>query len=376
MFGRVVVIVALVAYLFVLGCVLSPHAAPAENRNANASLSNLAPSSSSSSSLSSSSEHGSPTSGLPLRSIGMQVQRVDWIDRYKQSIDEIAAVGADTVLLVVDSRQENGTSSRIYLDMRMTPTPAQLADLIQHAKSRGLRVVLMPIVLLDAPRGNEWRGTLKPENWDEWFDSYRAMIKHFAWIAEGNGVDLLVVGSELVSSESNIEQWTQTIGEVRDIYKGKITYSSNWDHYTSVPFWDQLDLVGMNSYWKLGKDRTASVEEIEQHWRNIQGDLIPFLKKVRKPLMFLEVGWCSLANAAHEPWDYTKVEEPVDLDLQKRLYEGFFNTWYGNPHLGGFNIWEWTPGDGGSDDRGYTPENKPAEQVLRHWLSQPPWDVK
>ena len=57
----------------------------------------------------------------------MQIQRVDWIDKYKKSIDEIAAIGADTVKFVVDARQENGKSSRIYLDMRMTPTPEQLA---------------------------------------------------------------------------------------------------------------------------------------------------------------------------------------------------------------------------------------------------------
>src|SRR3712207_7890009 len=50
---------------------------------------------------------------------------------------------------------------------------SQLADLIGHAKSRNLRVVLMPIVLLDRPRGNEWRGVIKPESWDEWFERDR-----------------------------------------------------------------------------------------------------------------------------------------------------------------------------------------------------------
>ena len=66
----------------------------------------------------------------------MQLQRTDWIDKYEKSIDEIAAVGADTVQFVVDARQENGKSSRIYLDMRMTPTPEQLARLIKHAKDK------------------------------------------------------------------------------------------------------------------------------------------------------------------------------------------------------------------------------------------------
>ena len=50
--------------------------------------------------------------------------------------------------------------------------------------------------------------------------------------------------------------------------------------------------------------------------------------------------------------------------------------WYGNPALGGFMMWEWPPGDGGANDRGYTPENKPAEQVLREWLAKKAWVVK
>jgi hypothetical protein len=43
-------------------------------------------------------------------------------------------------------------------------------------------------------------------------------------------------------------------------------------------------------------------------------------------------------------------------------------------------LWEWTAGDGGKgsmeDRRGYTPENKPAEEVARKWLAKEPWKVK
>jgi hypothetical protein len=306
----------------------------------------------------------------------MQIQRVDWIDKYEKSIDQIADLGADTVLLVVDSRQENGKSSRIYLDMRMTPTPQQLGELIDHAKQRKLRVILMPIVLLDNPQGNEWRGTIHPDSWDDWFDSYRDMIGQFAWIAQGHGVDVLVIGSELVSAEPKLDQWTTTIKKVRETFKGNLTYSANWDHYTSVPFWNQLDLVGMNSYYKLGEDQDVKLSEIEDRWRDIQKELLTFQAKVKKPLLFLEVGWCSLTNAASAPWDYTQESESIDLDLQNRLYQGYFNVWYGNPALGGFMMWEWPPGEGGPDDRGYTPQNKPAEATLRSWLAKKPWTVK
>ncbi|MBC7783721.1 MAG: hypothetical protein H7144_07765 [Burkholderiales bacterium] len=310
--------------------------------------------------------------GLPFRAVTLQIQRVDWIDKYKQSIDEIADVGADAVKFVVDARQENGSSSRIYLDMRMTPTPQQLSELIQYARKKNLRVILMPIVLLDAPRGTEWRGRIEPESWEKWWESYREMLNHFAWIAAGNSVDVLVVGSELVSTEKQIDEWTKTIEKVRHIFPGKLTYSSNWDHYTAVKFWDQLDFIGMNSYWTLGKTRDASVDEIKKNWQKIQKELFAFQSKVRKPIFFLEVGWCSMANMAYEPWDYTKDEDdaPTDVDLQKRLYDGFFESWHGRPELGGFSIWVWSPNEGGPDDRDYTPKGKPAEAVLRNWLAK------
>jgi hypothetical protein len=313
--------------------------------------------------------------GLPYRGLAMQLQRVDWIDKYEKSIDEIAALGGDTVSLVVDARQENGQSTDIYVDMRKTPTVPQLSEIILHAKAKKIRVVLMPIILLDDPVNNEWRGTIKPPDWDHWFDSYRDVMEHFARIAQATGVDVFVVGSELVSTERNVDQWTRTIRSIRSIFKGQLTYSSNWDHYTVITFWNQLDLIGMNSYWALGDDHNATVDQIIAHWKKIQKDLIPFVQKEGRPLILLEAGWCSLANAASASWDYTQATEPIDLALQKRLYEGFFQSWYGNPNMGGFIMWDWPPTDGGPDDRGYTPKNKPAEQVLHDWLAKPAWTV-
>jgi len=202
------------------------------------------------------------------------------------------------------------------------------------------------------------------------------MIEFYAYIANNTGVDVMVVGSELVSSESKLQEWTDTIRDVRGIFHGQLTYSSNWDHYTSVKFWDQLDMIGMNSYWKLGDNASVTTDQIVSSWRNpIQKDLLPFAAKQHRPVMFLEAGWCSLANSASASWDYTQEKEPIDLDLQKRLYEGFFQAWYGNPSLAGFMMWNWEPGDGGQEDRGYTCKNKPAEQVLRDWLAKKPWTV-
>jgi hypothetical protein len=362
---RGIILASLALYALVLGCVVWPGGGSSSEAGSTATATSDSAATTTAS-----------LTGLPFRSVTMQVQRVDWMDKYKQGVDEIAALGADTVQFVIDTRQENGHSGRIYLDMRMTPTPDQLMDLIKHAKDKGLHVTLMPIVLLDAPEGDEWRGRISPPSWVGWFESYRDMMNQFAWISEASHVDLLVVGSELVSAEEHLDEWTRVIKEVRKVFHGRLTYSSNWDHYRSIGFWDQLDLIGMNSYWKLGNDRNVKIAEIDRRWRDIQSDLLPFVKKTGKPLVFLEVGWCDIGNAASAPWDYTQDQEPLDLDLQKRLYEGFFNVWYGNPYLGGFSIWEWPPGEGGPEDRGYTPKGKPAEAVLKEWFAKPKWKVE
>jgi hypothetical protein len=92
--------------------------------------------------------------------------------------------------------------------------------------------------------------------------------------------------------------------------------------------------------------------------------------------MFLEIGWFSQANTAREPWNYTDPAQPLDLELQKKLYQAFFESWWGKPYLGGFSIWEWPPNSGGADDKGYTPEGKPAADVLKQWLAKGRWEVK
>jgi hypothetical protein len=321
-----------------------------------------------------------PFTGKPLRAIGMQLQRADWTEEYKKSIDEIASTGADAVKFVVDARQENGSSSRIWIDLRLSPSVQMLSELIYYAKQKNLRVILMPIVLLDQPRSGEWRGEIKPDNWDAWWRSYRDMLYHFAWIAEAQGVDVFVVGSELVSTTTKIDDWRETIRMVRSVYKGYLTYSANWDAYEGIPFWDDLDLIGMNSYWTLGDSKDVSVEEIKRNWQPLIARVSDFARRQGKPLLILEVGWCSMDNAAIEPWDYTK-DEPINEELQQRLYQAFFESWYGQvPNLAGFSMWEWTPGDIAPDApedarRGYTPEGKLAEQTLREWMAKPAWSV-
>src|ERR1700728_3347836 len=135
MFGRKIAIVAILLYAVVMGCVLS---SPESTSGSSAAA------------AAGKSATQAPVTGLvhvanqrPFCGVSIRLQRVDWVEEYKKTIDDIAADGADTVQLIVDARQENAESTEMYVDMRKTMTVPQLTDIILHAKSKGLRVIVM-----------------------------------------------------------------------------------------------------------------------------------------------------------------------------------------------------------------------------------------
>ncbi len=312
---------------------------------------------------------------------GMAIQLhggADVYDKYNRLIPEIAGLGADTVLLVVHGWQEHAGSMDLHIDARKTAEPTALGKLCDLATAHGLRIILMPVVLLDAPRNNEWRGKIIPagHDWDAWFKRYNNFIQHFAKIAEKHRVAVLMVGSELIKTEVYTDRWKKIIQEVRQNFRGKLGYSSNWDHYqtSKIGFWGDLDYVGMTTYYELAGGPNPKMEEIDGNWAKIKREILAFQREVRKPIIFTEVGWCSQEGAAKEGWNYyahQKATENGHLE-QLNLYQSFIRTWASQSGIGGIIWWEWDTTPGGKDDYGYTPRGKPAEAILRELFSRQP----
>lgn len=310
---------------------------------------------------------------IEVRGVAIQVQtnyRV--LETFGPQLREIAALGANTVLFCPAGFMEHAKSQAIFVDMRRGPSSAEFIQLLKQARELGLRSVVMPMVLLSHPRGSEWRGVIEPPDWGDWWPQYREFINYYADIAREGGADMLMVGSELVSTERNRAEWLRVIEEVRGRFAGRLGYSANWDHYQPVSFWDKLDFVGMTTYNTLADKDLPSVDELCERWRPIHKRIFEFQKQVGKPLMLTEVGWCSQKGAARAPWDYYRNQTPSadGLEEQRRLYEAFIRVFDGSPGLGGVIWWEWTPGAGGSEDYGYTPKGKPAEKTLREWFGR------
>lgn len=306
--------------------------------------------------------------GIALQlSTGWQAQ-----ETFGPAIEEIAATGADTLLLSTAGYMEHARAQGIYIDVRRTPDRSETIALIRKARSLGLDVIVMPIILLSHPRGSEWRGVIEPPDWAEWWEQYREFIGYFADVARAGDATALMVGSELVSTERQGDEWRKTVAHVRERFHGLLGYSANWDHYDPVQIWDQLDFVGMTSYYTLADAANPSVDQIVAKWRPIVERVSAWQKTVNKPIVLTEVGWCSQEGAATAPWNYYHAPRatPAGMEEQRRLYEAFIAAWNDAPAIAGVIWWEWGSGPGGVGDCGYTPKGKPAERLLREWLRE------
>jgi hypothetical protein len=294
-------------------------------------------------------------------------------------LGQIADLGADAVLISNAGYQEHAGSDSFKIDPAVTPSPEQWEQIFKIAHDNGLRVILMPIILLSNPRGTEWRGVIAPPSWDDWMEQYREFLLHFARIAAKNNVEVFMIGSELISAEKSVhvDKWRQLIREVRKTFKGKLSYSSNWDHYKIVEFWDDLDLVGMTSYYKLSNEPNPSMETLTEAWKPIRRGLLRWQSEIGKPLLFTEVGWCSQEGTSIEPWNYYHDSKATKagLEEQARCYRAFMETWKDeifngkDSAVGGVIWWEWMNVPGGPEDYNYIPKGKPAEKELRNWFA-------
>jgi hypothetical protein len=289
--------------------------------------------------------------------------------RYRQDLEEVAALGASHVLIVVQHAQVDVTSVAIRPLPWLTPSEERLEDCLAHARALGLGVVLMPTILVEVTSDAQWRGTIAPTSWTTWWRSYERFLLHHARLAEKHGVDVLVVGSELVSTESQRSSWARLILKVRAVTRARIAYSFNWDHHSPGAIHDLLDLVGVNSYFDLGPGPDTP-EEVMVSRLVLERDAVrALLRRVGRPLLVTEVGYRSIRGAEVNPWDHASDGAPYDGEAQARCYRATLATWGELPELKGLFAWWWR-GDGGPGDTTYTPRGKPAEDVLRSWLAQ------
>jgi hypothetical protein len=305
------------------------------------------------------------------RGVGLGLFATDAEYDYGHLLDEIVEHGATDVLIVVAHYQQSVSSHDIAPRPGFSPSRATVQRTLKQAKARGLRVTLLPIVRLIERTRTEWRGRIAPEAGpDAWFERYLAWLLPLATDAEAAGVERLGVGSELLSLERYEGHWRELIKRVRAVYRGKLLYSANWDHFDPIRFWDALDEVGVTGYFELTRDLTRPTDEgLAAAWERPRYQLKMLRARMNKPLVITELGYPSKVTAARYPWDET-TQAAVDLPLQAQLYDAFCTAFADERAVDGVYFWNWF-GFGGAADGNYTPRHKPAAARMKACLARP-----
>jgi hypothetical protein len=240
---------------------------------------------------------------------------------------------------------------------------------IQKLHENGIGVMLKPQIWI---RRGEFTGNLKMNSEAEWNaleSSYRKFILTYAELAEEEKIEIFCLGTELEEFVVNRPNfWLDLIHEVKKVFSGKLTYAANWDEYTKVTFWEELDYIGIDAYFPLSDAKSPTVEELKTGWHKWKGAIAKFSSDKKAPVLFTEFGYRSMDFTAKKPWLVDRHDENVNMEAQVNATKAIIEEFWAEEWFAGGYVWKWFidhEQSGGSENNRFTPQNKPAEQTIR-----------
>ena len=286
-----------------------------------------------------------------------------------RSMGEIAEVGANWIQFT-PAWFQNARNASAIARTPMTVSDDRLERAIALAHKYGLKVFLTPHLYLP----NDSRSTIRPDDRRAWFASYTTFISHYAAMAQRLGVEQFAVGSELASISDDRPGWLQVIREVRARYHGTVLYAAEPGEAERVPFWDALDMIGIDAYYPLGAAPTTDVSVLQRAWEPIRAAMASGAARYNRKILFTEAGYTSQVGTTTRPNDWTlgtpgwTLGTPSESE-QAAAYSALLATFSDQPWWEGVYWWVWNalPDDGSDHATNYSPRGKAAERVIREW---------
>lgn len=249
-------------------------------------------------------------------------------------------------------------------------SPAGIAESVRLAHEAKMKVMLKPQVWMPGA----WTGGMEfgsDADWQSWETGYERYILHFARMADSLGIELFCVGTEFRAAiEQRPQFWRNLIQKVRNVYEGPLTYSANWDDWDKVPFWAELDYIGLGGYFPLLPDATPSVAALQESWKPIRERLGRFSEQQQRPVLFTEWGYLSVDSCGWRNWELERDIRSRNINqvAQANCMEAMLATFQTESWWAGGFLWKWFPnmrGHEGYPERDYTPQGKKAAETLQ-----------
>jgi hypothetical protein len=307
---------------------------------------------------------------------------------FDRTLREVRALGGTWVALTPFGRVADvaGVGVDLTFEAPFEQNRADVARAIEMAHARGLRVMLIPHVWVES---GVWRGKIDPATeagWARWAGSYTRFIRGWAQVAEATHADMFSAGVELKSwvTTPHAPSFTRLLREVRRVYHGLLTYSSNWDDVDEAVMLGDVDVIGINAFYPLAEDPGASEAVMVDHARAIREKVHALGETWRKPVLFSEIGYTTRTDPAVKPWLWPDAMSDVHVDeaAQAQAYRALLEPILDEPYFAGFFVWRmYSDPDDTSQEApwGFSPRGKQAESVVRdafaaRWACDPWWE--
>jgi hypothetical protein len=283
---------------------------------------------------------------------------------YDASLDELKGVGVNTVFLITFHYVKTAASDSIFTNGESIPD-STLAAIIEHTLARGLTPILKPhIDVLDATP----RYRIQPAHIERWIGCYRQILQRSVALSKRYGLTTLVVGTELDVVAETPQFQALLRDEIRPAFDGQLWYAASFDHFLSCSVWPVVDAIGVNGYFNLCQRDDCSQGELLESWNYWLNTLERFSHAHAKPVYITEIGYYSRAGCAINPGDWSR-GGAVDFAEQAQAYEALLSQAHAFGSIKGIFWWQWELNNPWGNNRAdYTPQDKPAQDVLaRYW---------
>lgn len=281
----------------------------------------------------------------------------------------LKTVGANTMSVLMTCMTKDKTSSAIDCDSYDSPKQKDIAKILKGAKSKGFKTSLRVYVDL---KSGDWRALWDPTDKAEAFSQLEKTLTRFAKFSQKKGVDVFILGAELekLTRPRYRTSWQKIIKKVRSVYKGKITYGANGNfssyktpEYQWVPFWDQLDFLGVDHYAPFPKEKTLTRDNLQTH----HCSSIDKYQSVApaKPIYFVEVGFPAAEQGHLKPYEWRwKKETRLDLERQGQNIRAFLHCFWVKGARG-VTVWRYMSDSKNRHHGGYHLDHTEARSSLK-----------
>lgn len=278
----------------------------------------------------------------------------DWgSDAMVETLRAIKAMGGNWVTIhpyggISDGNGRRGHPEgqvRLWRDFDPDKPPTHLSRPIREAHDLGLKILIKPHLAYWGTRFS-WRGEIDfepKESYERFFASYEKWIVQLAIACRE--ADAFVVGTELDKTLAHEKEWRQIIAKIRAVTDIPLTYAANWPEYQNVPFWDVLDVIGIQAYFPITEQPTSDLAELRRGWQALMKDLSLYSKQQNRNIVFTELGYNRSTQASVRPWEYqTESGREAEL-IQEACLRTALECIEAEPTVVGSFLWKWFPGE-------------------------------